>query len=256
MFCASLLAGRPFWQMPYGAQPHRDEGCFASAIEMRWTGIMSVSSLKNHWSSYCSLLLFRFELRSLPWILLADITRFRTRNLNWIERSRLFCYSVINLLIAFSCKSFYILSYQLLFVKHFFILFFVSFFQKQKTVLLLSEATVIFYHIFLICQALFLFSFVFFPKKQKRIRRRRDLNPRTAWTVYTLSRGASSATWVLLHMPKYNKIFNSLCSNRTALYYISKSPLQCQAVISNLLSFFRTFSFFGIIPLFALNILP
>ena len=29
-------------------------------------------------------------------------------------------------------------------------------------------------------------------------RRRRDLNPRTAWTVYTLSRGASSATWVLL----------------------------------------------------------
>ena len=98
MFCASLLAGRPFWQMPYGAQPHRDEGCFASAIEMRWTGIMSVSSLKNHWSSYCSLLLFRFELRSLPWIRLADITRFRTRNLNWIERSRLFCYSVINLL--------------------------------------------------------------------------------------------------------------------------------------------------------------
>ena len=106
MFCASLLAGRPFWQMPYGAQPHRDEGCFASAIEMRWTGIMSVSSLKNHWSSYCSLLLFRFELRSLPWIRLADITRFRTQNLNWIERSRLFCYSVINLLFAFNAKAF------------------------------------------------------------------------------------------------------------------------------------------------------
>ena len=29
-------------------------------------------------------------------------------------------------------------------------------------------------------------------------RRRRDLNPRTAQTVYTLSRGTSSATWVLL----------------------------------------------------------
>ena len=53
-------------------------------------------------------LLFRFgfELRSLPWIRLADITRFRTRNLNWIERSRLFCYSVINLLFAFRAKAF------------------------------------------------------------------------------------------------------------------------------------------------------
>ena len=31
-------------------------------------------------------------------------------------------------------------------------------------------------------------------------RRRRDLNPRAAFTTYTLSRGASSATWVLLHI--------------------------------------------------------
>ena len=29
-------------------------------------------------------------------------------------------------------------------------------------------------------------------------RRRRDLNPRAAWTTYTLSRGTSSASWVLL----------------------------------------------------------
>jgi hypothetical protein len=29
-------------------------------------------------------------------------------------------------------------------------------------------------------------------------RRRRDLNPRAAYTTYTLSRGAPSATWVLL----------------------------------------------------------
>ena len=30
-------------------------------------------------------------------------------------------------------------------------------------------------------------------------RRKRDLNPRAAWTTYTLSRGASSASWVFLH---------------------------------------------------------
>ena len=29
-------------------------------------------------------------------------------------------------------------------------------------------------------------------------RRKRDLNPRAAWTTYTLSRGASSASWVFL----------------------------------------------------------
>ncbi len=33
----------------------------------------------------------------------------------------------------------------------------------------------------------------------KKWRRRRDLNPRAAYTTYTLSRGAPSATWVLLH---------------------------------------------------------
>ena len=31
-------------------------------------------------------------------------------------------------------------------------------------------------------------------------RRKRDLNPRAAWTTYTLSRGASSASWVFLHL--------------------------------------------------------
>ena len=42
----------------------------------------------------------------------------------------------------------------------------------------------------------FLFNSKLFSKSKER--RRRDLNPRTAQTVYTLSRGASSATWVLL----------------------------------------------------------
>ena len=55
-----------------------------------------------------------------------------------------------------------------------------------------------------VCQDFFIFSFAFFKRK----RRRRDLNPRTAQTVYTLSRGTSSATWVLLLMPEYLFIFN------------------------------------------------
>ncbi|WP_204246097.1 hypothetical protein, partial [Eubacterium sp. An3] len=64
-------------------------------------------------------------------------------------------------------KSFCILSHPLLFVKHFFLLFFSSFFQGQKLFLLLSEATVIFYHIFFICQALF-YSLLYFCQKSKR----------------------------------------------------------------------------------------
>ena len=51
--------------------------------------------------------------------------------------------------------------------------------------------------------------FYFFLFIQKKIRRRRDLNPRTAWTVYTLSRGASSATWVLLQIQMHS-VLNSV----------------------------------------------
>ena len=58
------------------------------------------------------------------------------------------------------------------------------------------------------------------------IRRRRDLNPRTARTVYTLSRGASSATWVLLHMPVsifYTMLFSTSlfsCDARIIIFEI------------------------------------
>ena len=45
------------------------------------------------------------------------------------------------------------------------------------------------------------FDFFIFLKNQKR--RRRDLNPRAALTTYTLSRGTSSASWVLLQSPNY-----------------------------------------------------
>ena len=138
----------------------------------------------------------------------ADITRFRTP-LNWIERSRLFCYSVINLLCvvafcSFTAKAFVFYHCFAHLSRTFFIFF---------TWDCLACQTQLVYSIIsnLICQALFYSLLYFCQKKQKRIRRRRDLNPRTAWTVYTLSRGASSATWVLLHMPKYNKILNSPC---------------------------------------------
>ena len=53
-----------------------------------------------------------------------------------------------------------------------------------------------------LCQPLFL---IFLNLKFKKIkkRRRRDLNPRAALTTYTLSRGTSSASWVLLQSPNY-----------------------------------------------------
>ena len=38
----------------------------------------------------------------------------------------------------------------------------------------------------------------------KRKRRKRDLNPRAAQATYTLSRGASSASWVFLHSLNYS----------------------------------------------------
>ena len=182
--------------------------------------------VQNHWFFSCITVVFGFELiRSVPWIPLPTSLAWEPEWNLWIERSRLFCYSVINLLCCFQCESFYILSHRFVFVKNFFNLFFRS--------SCLSQATRLFYYIRNKLSSIFLFFFLscfndllhaskqFFPnqlntgnfKSKRIIRRRRDLNPRTAWTVYTLSRGTSSATWVLLHMPKYNKIFNSTYAN-------------------------------------------
>ena len=108
--------------------------------------------------------------------------------------------SVINVRLPNKCKtdlwvsltcavsdSFDILSCCFLFVKNFFNFFqvchFSTFFQKQLWYLITVISQ---------CQALFKSFFI--------ERRRRDLNPRTAQTVYTLSRGTSSATWVLLQL--------------------------------------------------------
>ena len=48
------------------------------------------------------------------------------------------------------------------------------------------------------CQHLFLIIFNLIWKKE---RRKRDSNPRAACATYTLSRGASSASWVFLQKP-------------------------------------------------------
>ena len=66
-------------------------------------------------------------------------------------------------------------------------------------------------------------------------RRRRDLNPRAGYPTYTLSRGASSATWVLLQMPKYKMICAVTHSWR--MVYYTKTLRSCQPVFSNFLFF-------------------
>ena len=87
----------------------------------------------------------------------------------------------------------------------------------------LSDTTRLYYH------ESFQMSRTFFISFHQR--RRRDLNPRTAQTVYTLSRGTSSATWVLLHVTDYSvsKI------NYTKTFYI------CQRYFLHFFKFFNCF---------------
>ena len=66
-------------------------------------------------------------------------------------------------------------------------------------------------------------------------RRKRDLNPRAAWTTYTLSRGASSATWVLLQMPKYKMI--CVVTHSWRMVYYTKTLHSCQPIFSIFLFF-------------------
>ena len=137
----------------------------------------------------------------------ADITRFRTRNLNWIERSRLFCYSVINFLYWTSFSSFALELQKLLyfitsscvcqalflfvfnqdskenvfFKTH----FFASLIDVKKSIYgrlfflkpLLSQATLIFYHMTFLLSITFLFSFVFLPKKAKENTEKEGFEP-------------------------------------------------------------------------------
>ena len=95
------------------------------------------------------------------------------------------------------CDSLFILPHLFLFVKNFF-KFFQNFFDE---VFCLYWRLVYFTTSRKLCQPLFWFFKFKILKNQKR--RRRDLNPRAALTTYTLSRGTSSASWVLLQSPNY-----------------------------------------------------
>ena len=158
----------------------------------------------------CFTVCFRFELRSLPWILLPtslasgpEISiELNVRGCFVIQLSTFFT-ELRSALLLLNCKSFYILSHLLVFVKHFFLFvfnqdskenvfskthFFTSLIDVKKSIYgrlffskpLLSQATLTFYHMTFLLSSTFYSLLCFCQKKQKRIRRRRDLNPRTA----------------------------------------------------------------------------
>ena len=70
---------------------------------------------------------------------------------------------------------------------------------NESFVIRYSSATRLLYHIHFWMSSTFLKFFIFKIKNLKR--RRRDLNPRAGHPTYTLSRGTSSASWVLLLTP-------------------------------------------------------
>ena len=96
------------------------------------------------------------------------------------------------------CDSLFILPHLFLFVKNFFKffskLFWWSFFVFIDDLSTLPQVESFVNHFF---------DFFKFKILKNQKRRRRDLNPRAALTTYTLSRGTSSASWVLLQSPNY-----------------------------------------------------
>ena len=65
-------------------------------------------------------------------------------------------------------------------------------------------------------------------------RRRRDLNPRAgSKPAYSLSRGAPSASWVLLHtMPlKYDSIAALQCQQENFIYFFLRRELYPSAAV-------------------------
>ena len=61
-------------------------------------------------------------------------------------------------------------------------------------------------------------------------RRKRDLNPRAGHPTYTLSRGASSASWVFLQILKYNLYLTGqyLIVLQQRIGYYTKETSPCQ----------------------------
>ena len=140
---------------------------------------------------------------------------------------------------CFCCSRFYRSSLTsipqcFVFVKHFFwiiliFLFFKTFHFFASFRQLPQYNTEVSY-----CQ--YLFSTFFISEIcLKKERRKRDLNPRAGCPTYTLSRGASSASWVFLHFwsafPRYSVIrrflsahcslYQCFCGLSTIIFYFS-----------------------------------
>ena len=102
---------------------------------------------------------------------------------------------------AFSSDSF-ILSQLIFIVKHFFKSFWKSFLNCFNDSLILDSFAILPHHMWSVNT-----KFYFFKLNVER--RWRDLNPRAGRPTYTLSRGASSATWVHLLAWKFaTKVFD------------------------------------------------
>ena len=147
----------------------------------------------------------------LLWNLKLFVWNFRVVSLFNCQGSYAFftkCYAFLNkrlLIVAdFYRSSLVSITQRFLFVKHFFY-FFAGLLQKmylllpnrfllQDSIDSLSRNSVL-----NVCHCFYLWlSPVAVIMKDKSKRRKRDLNPRAAQATYTLSRGASSASWVFL----------------------------------------------------------
>ena len=89
-----------------------------------------------------------------------------------------------------------------------------------------------------------LFLKFFFEVLQADERRKRDLNPRAGFPTYTLSRGASSASWVFLLITVANYHLLSLSGElaRRRINYTSYSSF-CQQLFSSFFTIFLQYDF-------------